>query len=232
MANNKYSWENESDKILKRLVSQDDEEFFSKKRAREFFDNGILIKIQVGAFEGLKEIHRYLFQECYGTAGKIRKHDIRKGDTVFCRAMYLEDNLKTVSKMSENTFEEIIEKYVEMNIMHPFYEGNGRTIRIWLDQMLIKRLGMCVNWQNINRNDYFSAMKRSVVNDLELKMLLKENLTEDVESRDVFMNGINQSYEYENMRKYDVKELEVSNELEKLANKKGEKRNNKLRWQE
>ena len=199
MANNKYSWENESDKILKRLVSQDDEEFLSKKRAKELFDNRILKKIQVGTFEGLKEIHRYLFQECYGTAGKIRKHDIRKGDTVFCRAMYLEDNLKTVSKMPENTFEEIIEKYVEMNIMHPFYEGNGRATRIWLDQMLIRSLGMCVN-----RNEYLSAMKRSVVNDLELKFLLKENLTEDVESRDIFMKGINQSYEYENMRKYDV----------------------------
>ena len=217
MANNKYSWENESDKILKRLVLQDDEEFLSKKRAKELFDNGILKKIQVGTFEGLKEIHRYWFQECYGTAGKIRKHDIRKGDTVFCRAMYLEDNLKTVSKMPENNFEEIIEKYVEMNIMHPFYEGNGRATRIWLDQMLIKRLGMCVNWQNISRNDYLSAMKRSVVNDLELKILLKENLTGDIENRDVFMNGINQSYEYENMRKYDVKELEVSNELEKIS---------------
>ena len=204
MANNKYSWENESDKILKRLVSQDDEEFLSKKRSKELFDNRILKKIQVGTFEGLKEIHRYLFQECYGTEGKIREHDVRKEDTVFCRAMYLEDNLKTVSKMSENTFEEIIEKYVEMNIMHPFYEGNGRATRIWLDQMLIRSLGMYVNWQNINRNDYLSAMKRSVVNDLELKFLFKENLTEDVESRDIFMKGINQSYEYENMRKYDV----------------------------
>jgi len=131
--------------------------------------------------------------------------------------MYLEDNLKTVSKMPENTFEEIVEKYVEMNIMHPFYEGNGRTTRIWLDQMLIKRLGMCVNWENISRNNYLSAMKRSVVNDLELKMLLKENLMEDVESRDMFMKGINQSYAYENMRKYDVKELEVSTELEKIS---------------
>ena len=207
MANNKYSWENESDKILKRLVSQDDEEFLSKKRAKELFDNGILKNIQVGTFEGLKEIHRYLFQECYGSAGEVRKHDIRKGDTMFCRAMYLENNLKTVSKMPENTFEEIIEKYVEMNIMYSFYEGNGRTTKIWLDQMLIKRLGMCANWQNISKNNYLSAMKRSVINDLELKMLLKENLTEDVESRDMFMNGINQSYEYENMRKYDVKEL-------------------------
>ena len=207
MVNNKYIWENESDKILKRLVSQDEEEFLSKRRARELFDNRILKNIQVGTFEGLKKIHWYLFQECYGTAGKIREHDIRKGDTVFCRAMYLEDNLKTVSKMPENNFEEIVEKYVEINIMHPFYEGNGRTTRIWLDQMLIQRLGMCVNWRNISRNNYLSAMKRSVINDLELKMLLKENLTEDVESRDIFMNGINQSYAYENMGKYDVKEL-------------------------
>ena len=191
MTNSKYNWENESDKISKKLVSQDEEEFLSKRRARELFDNEILKNIQVGTFEGLKKIYWYLFQECYGTAGKIREHDIRKGDTVFCRAMYLEDNLKTVSKMPENNFEEIIEKYVEMNIMYSFYEGNGRTTRIWLDQMLIKRLGMCANWQNISKNNYLSAMKRSVINDLELKMLLKENLTEDVESRDIFMNGIN-----------------------------------------
>ena len=208
MTNSKYNWKNESDKILKRLVSQDEEEFLSKRRARELFDNEILKNIQVGTFEGLKEIHRYLFQECYGTAREVRKRDIRKGDTMFCRAMYLEDNLKTVSKMPENNFEEIVEKYVEMNIMHPFYEGNGRATRIWLDQMLIKRLGMCVDWQKINRNDYLSAMKRSVVNDLELKFLLKESLTSDIEDRDMFMNGINQSYEYENMGKYDVKELE------------------------
>jgi len=208
MTNSKYNWENESDKISKRLVSQDEEEFLSKRRVRELFDNEILKNIQVGTFEGLKEIHRYLFQECYGSAGEVRKHDIRKGDTMFCRAMYLEDNLKTVSKMPENNFEEIVEKYVEMNIMHPFYEGNGRATRIWLDQMLIKRLGMCVDWQKINGNDYLSAMKRSVVNDLELKLLLKESLISDIEDRDVFMNGINQSYEYENMGKYDVKELE------------------------
>ena len=208
MTNSKYNWENESDKILKRLVSQDEEEFLSKRRARELFDNEILKNIQVGTFEGLKEIHRYLFQECYGSAGEVRKHDIRKGDTMFCRVMYLEDNLKTVSKMPENNFEEIVEKYVEMNIMHPFYEGNGRATRIWLDQMLIKRLGMCMDWQKINRNDYLSAMKRSVVNDLELKFILKESLISDIEDRDVFMNGINQSYEYENMGKYDVKELE------------------------
>ena len=207
MKNSKYNWENKSDKIFKRLVSQDEEEILSKKQAIELFDNGILRNIQVGTFDGLREIHKYLFGECYGTAGKMRKHDIRKGDTMFCRAMYLEDNLKTVSRMPENTFEEIIEKYVEMNIMHPFYEGNGRVTRIWLDQILIKRMGKCINWQNINRNDYLSAMKRSVINDLELKVILKENLMDDVENRDVFMNGINQSYRYEDMSRYDVREL-------------------------
>ena len=219
---NKYNFTETDKTILKRLVDEKEEEYLSKKRAKDLFEKDILSKADLGTFKSLQAIHKYLFQDCFETAGLVRKHDIRKGDTLFCKAMYLEDNLKTVSNMKEDTFEDIIEKYVEMNIMHPFYEGNGRTTRIWLDQMLIRSLGMCVNWQNINRNDYLSAMKRSVVNDLELKFLLKENLTEDVESRDIFMKGINQSYEYENMRKYDVKELEVSNELGKLANKKGD----------
>lgn len=205
--NNKYIWENESDKILKRLVSVDEEEKVSKIRAKELFDKKILNNIEIGTFLGLSKIHKYLFQDCFETAGKIRKHDIRKGETMFCRAMYLEDNLKTVSKMKDNTFEEIVEKYVEMNIMHPFYEGNGRATRIWLNQLLIKRLRVCVNWENVNKNDYLSAMKRSLVNDLELKFLLKENLTDKILNRDLFMNGINQSYIYENMDKYDINKI-------------------------
>ena len=220
MTNSKYNWENESDKILKRLVPQDEEEFLSKRRARELFDNGILKNIQVGTFEGLKEIHRYLFQECYGTAGEVRKHDIRKGDTMFCRAMYLEDNLKTVSKMPENNFEEIIEKYVEMNIMHPFYEGNGRATRIWLDLLLIKKLGKCVDWQKINKEDYLSAMKRSIINSLEIKTLLKENLISNITNRDVFMSNINQSYRYENMSSYDIHNLDNKIELNEKKSKK------------
>ena len=220
MANNKYSWENESDKILKRLVSQDEEEFLSKRRARELFDNEILKNIQVGTFEGLKEIHRYLFQECYGSAGEVRKHDIRKGDTMFCRAMYLEDNLKTVSKMPENTFEEIIEKYVEMNMMHPFYEGNGRATRIWLDFLLIKRLGKCIDWKKIDKEDYLSAMKRSIINSLELKTLLKDNLTDDINNRDLYMSNINQSYHYENMTNYDANKLDEETELKEKYSKK------------
>ena len=200
----KYKWKDENEKILKRLVSEDKEEILSKKRAKELFDEKILEVIEVGSFDGLREIHRFLFQDCYGTAGKVREYDIQKGDTMFCWAMYLEDNLKTVSKMPENTFDEIIEKYVEMNMMHPFYEGNGRATRIWLDQILIKRLKVCVNWKNINKNEYLSAMRRSVVNDLELRILLKENLTKDIDDRNVFMEGINQSYKYENMEKYSI----------------------------
>ena len=207
MGNNKYVWE-ENNEILKRIVDEEQEELLSKKRARELFEKNLLEKIEIGTIGGLQEIHRYLFQDCYETAGMIRKHDISKGETIFCRIMYLNDNLKTVSRMSEDTFEQIIEKYVEMNMMHPFYEGNGRAMRIWLDQILIKNLKKCINWKNINRSEYMSAMKRSVVNTLELRFLLKENLTDKIQDRDVFMNGINQSYKYENMSKYDINSIE------------------------
>ena len=207
MGNNKYVWE-ENNEILKRIVDEEQEELLSKKRARELFEKKLLEKIESGTIKGLQEIHRYLFQDCYETAGMIRKHDISKGETIFCRAMYLNDNLKTVSRMSEDTFEQIMEKYVEMNMMHPFYEGNGRAMRIWLDQILVKNLKKCINWKNINRSEYMSAMKRSVVNTLELRFLLKENLTDKIQDRDVFMNGINQSYKYENMSKYDINSIE------------------------
>lgn len=207
MGNNKYVWE-ENNEILKRIVDEEQEELLSKKRARELFEKNLLEKIEIGTIGGLQEIHRYLFQDCYETAGMIRKHDISKGETIFCRAMYLNDNLKTVSRMSEDTFEQIMEKYVEMNMMHPFYEGNGRAMRIWLDQILVKNLKKCINWKNINRSEYMSAMKRSVVNTLELRFLLKENLTDKIQDRDVFMNGINQSYKYENMSKYDINSIE------------------------
>ena len=207
MGNNKYVWE-ENNEILKRIVDEEQEELLSKKRARELFEKKLLEKIESGTIKGLQEIHRYLFQDCYETAGMIRKHDISKGETIFCRAMYLNDNLKTVSRMSEDTFEQIMEKYVEMNMMHPFYEGNGRAMRIWLDQILVKNLKKCINWKNINRSEYMSAMKRSIVNNLELRFLLKENLTDKIQDRDVFMNGINQSYKYENMAKYDINSIE------------------------
>jgi len=161
---NKYNFTETDKTILKRLVDEKEEEYFSKKRAKDLFEKDILLKADLGTFKSLQAIHKYLFQDCFETAGLVRKHDIRKGDTLFCKAMYLEDNLKTVSKMKEDTFEDIIEKYVEMNMMHPFYEGNGRATRIWLDFLLIKRLGKCVDWKNIDKEDYLSAMKRSIIN--------------------------------------------------------------------
>ena len=206
MTNNGYEFKI-NDKILKRLVSEENEELLSKRRAKELFDKKILEKFEVGTFKGLQEIHKYLFQDIFETAGVVRIHDISKDDTLFCRAIYLEENLKIVSRMTEDTFDEIVKKYVEMNMMHPFYEGNGRATRIWLDKILIKNLGVCVEWRNIEKSDYLSAMKRSLINNLELKHLLKENLTENVDDRDIFMNGINQSYKYENMRKYDINDL-------------------------
>ena len=134
--------------------------------------------------------------------------------------MYLKDNLKTVSNMKEDTFEDIVDKYVEMNIMHPFYEGNGRATRIWLDLLLIKKLGKCVDWQKINKEDYLSAMKRSIINSLEIKTLLKENLISNITNRDVFMSNINQSYRYENMSNYDIHNLDNKFELKEKKSKK------------
>ena len=204
----KYTFREMNNTILKRLVDEKEEEYLSKKRAKELFDKDIFSKFEIGTFKGLQAIHQYLFQDCFKTAGLIRNYDIKKGDTLFCKAMYLEDNLKTVSNMKENTFEDIVDKYVEMNIMHPFYEGNGRATRIWLDLLLINKLGKCVDWQKIDKEDYLSAMKRSVINSLEIKTLLKENLTSNISNRDVFMSNINQSYRYENMSNYDIHNLD------------------------
>ena len=211
----------ETDKtILKRLVDEKEEEYLSKKRAKDLFEKDILSKVDLGTFKSLQAIHKYLFQDCFETAGLVRKHDIRKGDTLFCKAMYLEDNLRTVSNMKEDTFEDIIEKYVEMNMMHPFYEGNGRVTRIWLDFLLIKRLGKCVDWKKIDKEDYLSAMRRSVINSLELKTLLRDKLTDDINNRDLYMSNINQSYSYENMTNYDANNLDEETELKEKYSKK------------
>ena len=217
---NKYNFTETDKTILKRLVDEKEEEYLSKKRAKDLFEKDILLKADLGTFKSLQAIHKYLFQDCFETAGLVRKHDIRKGDTLFCKAMYLEDNLKTVSKMKEDTFEDIIEKYVEMNMMHPFYEGNGRATRIWLDFLLIKRLGKCVDWKNIDKEDYLSAMRRSVINSLELRTLLRDNLTDDINNRDLYMSNINQSYSYENMTNYDANNLDEETELKEKYSKK------------
>lgn len=217
---NKYNFTETDKTILKRLVDEKEEEYLSKKRAKDLFEKDILSKVDLGTFKSLQAIHKYLFQDCFETAGLVRKHDIRKGDTLFCKAMYLEDNLRTVSNMKEDTFEDIIEKYVEMNMMHPFYEGNGRVTRIWLDFLLIKRLGKCVDWKKIDKEDYLSAMRRSVINSLELRTLLRDNLTDDINNRDLYMSNINQSYSYENMTNYDANNLDEETELKEKYSKK------------
>lgn len=217
---NKYNFTETDKTILKRLVDEKEEEYLSKKRAKDLFEKDILLKADLGTFKSLQAIHKYLFQDCFETAGLVRKHDIRKGDTLFCKAMYLEDNLKTVSKMKDDTFEDIIEKYVEMNMMHPFYEGNGRATRIWLDFLLIKRLGKCVDWKNIDKEDYLSAMKRSIINSLELRTLLGDNLTDNINNRDLYISNINQSYSYENMTNYDANNLDEETELKEKNSKK------------
>ena len=217
---NKYNFTETDKTILKRLVDEKEEEYFSKKRAKDLFEKDILLKADLGTFKSLQAIHKYLFQDCFETAGLVRKHDIRKGDTLFCKAMYLEDNLRTVSNMKEDTFEDIIEKYVEMNMMHPFYEGNGRATRIWLDFLLIKRLEKCVDWKKIDKEDYLSAMRRSVINSLELRILLGDNLTDDINNRDLYMSNINQSYSYENMTNYDANNLDEETELKEKYSKK------------
>ena len=217
---NKYNFTETDKTILKRLVDEKEEEYLSKKRAKDLFEKDILSKVDLGTFKSLQAIHKYLFQDCFETAGLVRKHDIRKGDTLFCKAMYLEDNLKTVSKMKDDTFEDIIEKYVEMNMMHPFYEGNGRATRIWLDFLLIKRLGKCVDWKNIDKEDYLSAMRRSIINSLELRTLLGDNLTDNINNRDLYISNINQSYSYENMTNYDANNLDEETELKEKYSKK------------
>ena len=217
---NKYNFTETDKTILKRLVDEKEEEYLSKKRAKDLFEKDILSKVDLGTFKSLQAIHKYLFQDCFETAGLVRKHDIRKGDTLFCKAMYLEDNLRTVSKMKDDTFEDIIEKYVEMNMMHPFYEGNGRATRIWLDFLLIKRLGKCIDWKNIDKEDYLSAMRRSVINSLELRTLLGDNLTDNINNRDLYISNINQSYSYENMTNYDANNLDEETELQEKYSKK------------
>ena len=180
------------------------EELVSKKRAIELCDNGVINDFEVGTTAGLQQIHKYLFQDIFDFAGKIRNVDLSKGNFRFAPAIYLKDTLKTIDNLPENTFDEIIKKYVEMNVAHPFREGNGRATRIWLDQILKKELGKCVDWSKIKKEEYLSAMERSPINDLEIKTLLKSALTSKINDREVYMKGIQSSYEYEEMDDYDV----------------------------
>ena len=183
------------------------EERISKKRAVELFENGMLENLEAGKFQTLCEIHKYLFDDNYDFAGKIRTVNISKGNFRFAPLMYLETAIKNVDKMPQNTFDEIVEKYVEMNIVHPFREGNGRSMRIWLDMMLKKQIGQVVDWSKIEKEDYLMAMERSPIKDIEIKYILNAALTDQINDREVYMKGIDHSYYYEGYVTYKTEEL-------------------------
>ena len=173
----------------------------------QFFDSGDLNKVEVGRFAGLAFIHAYLFEDIYPFAGKIRDVNIAKGNFRFAPLMYLAPSLKHIDAMPQNTLDAIIEKYVEMNIAHPFREGNGRATRIWLDLMFKKEIQQVVDWNRVDKEEYLSAMQRSVVKDLEIKVLLKQALTDQINDRALFMKGIDVSYYYEGYSEFKTEEL-------------------------
>ncbi len=183
------------------------EEKISKQKAKKLFDSGDIAKVQIGTFSGLSFIHTYLFEDIYDFAGKIREVNIAKGNFRFAPLMYLEQSLKHIDTMPKNSFDEIIEKYVEMNIAHPFRERNGRATRIWLDLILKKELKKVIDWNRVNKDDYLSAMQRSVVKDIEIKALLKQALTNQIEDRSLFMKGIDVSYYYEGYSEFKTEDL-------------------------
>jgi cell filamentation protein len=183
------------------------EERLSKAAAKKLFDTGDIAKIKVGTFAGLRQIHKALFGDIYDFAGKMRDVNIAKGNFRFVPLMYLPQSLKAIDKMPQKTFDQIVEKYVEMNIAHPFREGNGRATRVWLDLILKKELKKVVDWNKIDKSDYLSAMERSVVKDVEIKQLLKSVLTGKINNREVFMKGIDTSYYYEGYDEFKIENL-------------------------
>ena len=178
------------------------EEKISKTKALEIFEKRLLEQWEIWTFDGLSKIHRYLFEDIYEFAGQIRNENIAKGGFRFAPVMYLEAALTNIEKMPQSTFDEIIEKYVEMNVAHPFREGNGRSTRIWLDAILKKELKMVIDWSKVDKEDYLLAMERSPVKDIEIKFLLKEALTDKINDREVYMKGIDASYHYEGYNVY------------------------------
>ena len=183
------------------------EEKTTKKKALELFEKGILDTFEVGTFKGLSAIHKYLFEDIYDFAGQIRNINIAKGNFRFAPVLYLYSALESIDQMSQSTIDEIIEKYVEMNVAHPFREGNGRSTRIWLDAILKKEIGYVVDWSKVDKNEYFLAMERSPIKDLEIKHLLKNALTDKINDREIYMKGIDASYNYEGYNLYKTEEL-------------------------
>ncbi len=184
-----------------------EEERISKTRAKEMFETGYLNTLEAGTFDALKKIHKYLFEEIYEFAGILRKVNIAKGNFRFTPIAYLEEAVKNIEKMPQSTYEEIIEKYVEMNVAHPFREGNGRSTRIWLDLILKKELNLVVDWSRVDKTDYLLAMERSPIKDIEIKELLKQSLTDKTDDREVYIKGIDNSYLYEGYLLFKTDEL-------------------------
>ena len=185
-----------------------EEERITKIKARQLFETKKLDTFEVGTFSGLAQIHKYLFEDVYDFAGKIRTENISKSNFRFASVMYLEEALRKIDEMPQSNFSEIIEKYVEMNIAHPFREGNGRSTRIWLDMILKKEIGMVVDWNEIDKQDYLLAMERSPIKNTEIKLLLERALTDKIDDREVYMKGIDASYNYEGYNLYKTEELE------------------------
>ncbi len=183
------------------------EEKISKTKAMQLFESGMLDALDAGTFRALSEIHRVLFEDIYSFAGQVRNVNLAKGNFRFAPVMYLHAALEHIEKMPQSTFDEIVEKYVEMNVAHPFREGNGRATRIWLDLMLKKELGQVVDWSKVDKDDYLLAMERSPIKDIEIKYLLKQALTNRISDREVYMKGIDTSYYYEGYTVYKTEEL-------------------------
>lgn len=183
------------------------EEKIGKRKALELFESGCLDHLEAGTYRSLAEIHKYLFEEIYEFAGKMRTVNIAKNNFRFAPAMYLQAALENIEKMPQSTFDEIVEKYVEMNVAHPFREGNGRSTRIWLDLMLKKELGRVVDWRKVDKDDYLLAMERSPIKDIEIKVILQQALTDQINDREVYMKGIDHSYYYEGYAVYKTEEL-------------------------
>lgn len=198
------------------------EEKITKTKAVELYEKFILDKLPAGSFESLQYIHHYLFSDLYEMAGKLRNENISKGQFRFASALYLKEAVQSVEKMPQNTFDEIIRKYVEMNIVHPFREGNGRSMRLWLDAMLKKELKQCIDWGKVGKEDYLQAMERSPIKDLEIKQLLSQALTHKINDREIYMKGIDMSYHYEG---YDTYKAET------FSNTKEEIKEDSLEWE-